>query len=121
MAAEFLVPAHVLRETWNNDIKKQSRQFKVSEIVVARRAHDLWLLSDQDYQNFWMEYSHRPIVGKKKSGGGDFYLTSVKRVGKLLAIHVRNAVNSRQLEYTEAYRLIGLSGNTYQHFMTHNI
>lgn len=58
---------------------------------------------------------------KEKSGGGDFYLTSVKRVGKLLAIHVRNAVNSRQLEYTEAYRLIGLSGNTYQHFMTHNI
>ena len=68
-----------------------------------------------------MEYSHRPIVEKKKGGGGDFYLSSVKRVGKLFAIHVRNAVNSRQLEYTEAYRLTGLSGNTYQHFMTHNI
>ncbi|MFW5541996.1 MAG: ImmA/IrrE family metallo-endopeptidase [Segatella copri] len=121
MAAEFLVPAHVLRETWNHDIKKQSRQFKVSEIVVARRAHDLGLLSDQAYRNFWMEYSHRPIAEKKKGGGGDFYLTSVKRVGKLFAIHVRNAVNSRQLEYTEAYRLTGLSGNTYQHFMTYNI
>lgn len=121
MAAEFLVPAHVLRETWNHDIKKQSRQFKVSEIVVARRAHDLGILSDQAFRNFWMEYSHRPIAEKKKSGGGDFYLTSLKRVGKLFAIHVRNAVNSRQLEYTEAYRLTGLSGNTYQHFMTHNI
>ena len=121
MAAEFLVPAHVLRETWNHDIKKQARQFKVSEIVVARRAHDLGLLSDIAYRNFWMEYSHRPAAEKKKSGGGDFYLTSVKRIGKLFAIHVRNAVNSRQLEYTEAYRLTGLSGNTYQHFMTHNI
>lgn len=121
MAAEFLVPAQVLRETWNHDIKKQTRLFKVSEIVVARRAHDLGLLSDIAYQNFWMEYSHRPVAEKKKGGGGDFYLTSVKRVGRLFAIHVRNAVNSRQLEYTEAYRLTGLSGNTYQHFMTNNI
>lgn len=121
LAAELLVPADVLREMWNNNIKKLSHQFKVSEIVVARRAHDLGLLSDTGYRNFWMEYSHRPIAEKKKSGGGDFYLTSVKRVGKLFAIHVRNAVNSRQLEYTEAYRLTGLSGKTYQHFMTNNI
>lgn len=121
MAAEFLVPADVLRETWDDDIKRQSRQFKVSEIVVARRAHDLGLLSDNAYGRFWGEYSHRPVAEKRKSGGGDFYLTSVKRVGRLFAIHVRNAVNSRQLEYTEAYRLTGLSGNTYQHFMTHNI
>lgn len=121
LAAEFLVPADVLREMWNDNIKRLSRQFKVSEIVIARRAHDLELLSDTGYRKFWMEYSHRPIAEKKKSGGGDFYLTSVKRVGKLFAIHIRNAVNSRQLEYTEAYRLTGLSGKTYQHFMTNNI
>ena len=35
--------------------------------------------------------------------------------------YVRNAVNSRQLSYTEAYNLTGLYGNTYQHFMTNNI
>lgn len=120
-AAEFLVPADVLRETWNGDIKKHSRHFKASEIVVARRAHDLNLLSDAAYRNFWIEYGHRPISAPKKGGGGDFYLTSVKRVGRLFAIHVRNAVTNRQLEYTEAYRLTGLSCNTYQHFMTNNI
>lgn len=121
LAAEFLVPADILRETWNNDIKAQSRRFKVSEIVIARRAHDLGLLSDTAYRNFWMEYTHRPISEKKKSDGGNYYHTCVKRVGRLFAIHVRNAVNSRQLEYSEAYRLTGLSGNTYQHFMTNNI
>ncbi len=52
MAAEFLVPAHVLRETWNHDIKKQSRQFKVSEIVVARRAHDLGLIERSGLSEF---------------------------------------------------------------------
>ena len=118
MAAEFLVPAQILHETWNGDIAKQARLFKVSGIVVARRAHDLGLLDDAAYRDYWMEYSHRPVVQKKKGGGGDFYRTNVKRIGKIFAIHVRNAVNSRQLEYTEAYRLTGLYGKTYQNFMT---
>ena len=121
VAAEFLVPAEVIREVWNGDIKWASNKFKVSEIVVARRAHDLRLLSDEAYKAFWLEYSKRPVSAKKESSGGSFYLTSVKRVGKLFAIHVRNAVNNRQLSYTDAYRLTGLYGNTYQHFMTNNI
>ena len=121
LAAEFLVPASELRTLWVNDVKALSRRFKVSEIVVARRAHDLHLLSDADYRAFWFEYSNRPIQARKQSSGGNFYLTSVKRIGRLFAIHVRNAVNNRQMNYTEAYRLTGLHGSTYQHFMTHNI
>lgn len=120
VAAEFLVPAMELRSVWNGDIKYVSRRFKVSEIVVARRAHDLAILSDKDYRAFWLEYRKRPLA-KKRGSGGDFYLTSVKRVGRLFAIHVRNAVNSRQLSYMEAYNLTGLHGNTYQRFMANNI
>lgn len=121
VAAEFLVPVEVIRKVWNGDIKWASSRFKVSEIVIARRAHDLHLLSDEAYKAFWLEYSNRPISAKKETIGGSFYLTSVKRVGKLFATHVRNAVNNRQLSYTDAYRLTGLYGNTYQHFMTNNI
>ncbi len=121
VAAEFLVPVAVLRDIWTGDIKFAARKFKVSEIVVARRAHDINLLSDNAYKTFWLEYSHRPKPTTKKSNGGDFFFTSVKRVGKLFAIHVRNAVNNRQLNYTDAYRLTGLHGSTYQHFMTNNI
>lgn len=122
VAAEFLVPETVLRDIWKNNIKDAANKLKVSEIVVARRAHEVHLLSDSAYKAFWNEYSHRTIyINKKKSSGGDFYLTSVKRVGKLFAIHVRNAVNNRQLNYTDAYRLTGLYGNTYNHFMTQNI
>ena len=120
VAAEFLVPAMVLRELWDGDLKKLSRRFWVSELVIARRAHDLGLMSDGDYRSFWQEYSHRPH-SQKKGGKGDFYRSSLKRVGKLFAIHVRNAVNSRQLLYTEAYRLTGLKGHTYDVFMNNNI
>lgn len=93
----------------------------MSELVVARRAHDTGLLSSRDYQNFWKEYSNRPTHQKDKKSGGDFYRTSAKRVGRLFAIHVRNAVNNRQLSYTDAYRLTGLYGNTYTKFMNDNI
>ena len=121
VAAEFLVPAEIIRELWTGDIKGLSRKFKVSEIVVVRRAHDLKLISDKAYKAFWLEFRKRPISKKKESNGGNFYLTCVKRVGKLFAIHVRNAVNNHQLSYTDAYRLTGLYGNTYQHFMNNNI
>ncbi len=121
VAAEFLVPRTELCGLWNGNIKALARMFKVSEIVVARRAYKLNLLSVDEYRSFWQEYSNRPIVPKKHSSGGSFYLTSVKRIGRLFAVHVHNAVNSRQLNYTDAYRLTGLSGRTYQHFMTNNI
>lgn len=121
VAAEFLVPGMVLRELWDGDLKKLSHRFWVSELVIARRAHDLGLMSDIAYRNFWQEYSHRPYSQKKGGNGGDFYRSSLKRVGKLFAIHVRNAVNSRQLLYTEAYRLTGLKGQTYDVFMNNNI
>lgn len=121
VAAEFLVPASVLREIWINDTKSASRRFKASELVVARRAHDLCLMSDTEYKAFGAMYSQRQLRIKKKSTGGSFYLTSVKRVGRNFAIHVRNAVNNKQLNYTEAYRLTGLYGKTYDKFMTNNI
>ncbi len=121
VAAEFLVPMSVLREIWNNDIKYVSRRFKTSELVIARRAHDIGIITDEKYKDFWLEYSQRPKRTDKSKSGGSFYLTSVRRVGRNFAIHVRNAVNSKQLSYTEAYRLTGLYGKTYDNFMSNNI
>lgn len=121
VAAEFLVPQSVLMEIWRNDIKKAARRFKVSDLVIARRCRDLGMLSQDQYRQFWASYCLRPKTGKNAGSGGNFYLTSVKRIGRTFAIHVRNAVESRQLEYTEAYRLTGLHGKTFDHFMLNNV
>jgi Zn-dependent peptidase ImmA (M78 family) len=122
VAAEFLVPAVELKSVWNGDVKETAHKFRVSELVVARRAHDMGLLTNDEYSAFWMEYRKRPIKKKEReSGGGNFYRTSVKRVGRLFAIHVKNAVADRQLSYLDAYRLTGLYGNTYTHFMNNEI
>ncbi len=121
VAAEFLVPADELRNMWNGNLKSCVNRFKVSELVVARRAHNLGLMTSDEYRAFWLEYSNRPIPARKEHSGGSFYRTSVKRVGRLFAIHVKNAVENRQLSYTEAYRLTGLYGSTYTQFMNNNI
>lgn len=121
VAAEFLVPASELKAIWNNDPKSTSRRFKASELTVARRAHDIGIMSDEAYREFWLVYSNRPIKSKKANNGGNFYLTSVKRVGYKFAILIRNAVNNRQLSYTQAYRLTGLYGKTFDYFITNSI
>ncbi len=120
VAAEFLVPADMLQSVWMGDIEAAAKKFKVSEIVIARRAHDVGLMSHNSYRAFCNGYYERPIT-KKKGGGGNFFNASKKRVGLSFAVHVRNAVNNRQLSYTEAYRLTGLYGKSYQKFMTQNV
>ncbi len=122
IAAEFLVPAVELHNVWNGNLKDAARKFHVSESVIARRAHDAGLLSPEAYRQFWMEYAGRPPYMKRKAGrGGNFYRTSMKRIGRLFATHIKNAVGSRRLSYTEAYRLTGLYGDTYTRFMNDNI
>ena len=121
VAAEFLVSASELKTIWNGNLKDVARKFRVSELVVARRAHDLQLMSDDAYRIFWTEYRNKSPYMKKAGSGGSFYRTSVRRVGRLFAIHVKNAVAERKLSYTEAYRLTGLYGNTYTHFMSDNV
>lgn len=121
VAAEFLVPVAELRTVWNGNFKNTARKFRVSELVIARRVHDLQMISEEDYHTFWMEYGNRPAYMRRAGSGGSFYRTSVKRVGRLFAIHVKNAVANRQLSYTEAYKLTGLYGNTYTHFMNNNV
>lgn len=120
VAAEFLVPSDEIHHIWNGNIRLCANKFKVSELVIARRAHDLGLIGDYEYSQFWRDYRSRPVA-RRISKGGDFYRTSTKRVGRLFAIHVKNAVSSRQLSYTEAYKLTGLYGNTYTRFMNRGI
>lgn len=119
VAAEFLVPAVLLKDNWTS-IGDCARRFNVSTLVIARRAHDLGIITDAEYRDFYLSYRANAIV-KKKTSGGAFYKTAAKRIGRLFAIHVYNAVHSKQISYTEAYRLTGLYGKTFDKFMANSI
>ena len=119
VAAEFLVPGSLLKDYWTS-IEECAKKFNVSTLVIARRAHDLGIISNEEYREFYLRYRANARL-KKKSSGGAFYKTAAKRVGKLFAIHIYNAVRSKQISYTEAYRLTGLYGKTFDKFMTTSI
>ncbi len=118
IAAEFLVPENSFNEVWNNNIKSVARRFKVSEIVIARRAFDLKKLSKQQFFDFYDEYINREFTKKGKSSGGDFYATARKRISITFAAHIENAVKSGQLLYRDAYKLTSMKGDTFNKFFT---
>lgn len=118
VAANFLVPEDTLRANWTT-IEKTAKKFKVSGLVIARRAKELRLITSQQFQDYYTEYLATPIGDNfRRSGGGDFHLVAKKRIGYTFAVHVNNAVRGNKLSQVEAYRLTGLYGNTYSSFMS---
>ncbi|MDP5106604.1 MAG: ImmA/IrrE family metallo-endopeptidase [Polaribacter sp.] len=120
VAAEFLVPEIFFIEKWNSspNIKFLSRVFKVSPIVIARRALDLGLISKTSFFEFYNDYISEFKRKKENQGsGGNFYATAKKRISLRFASYVNNAVNENTLLYRDAYKLTSLKGNTYEKFI----
>ena len=117
VAAEFLVPESTFNRIWDNNMKHASRYFKVSEIVIARRALDLGKMTRKEFGAFYKEYASRELVKKdNQPGGGDFYATTKKRLSITFATHINTAVKNGELLYRDAYKLTSLRGDTFQTF-----
>lgn len=121
VAAELLVPADELINKWEKGNKRVYQElanyFKVSELVIARRAQDLGLINKSVFLNFYNDYQGS-IAARAKNSGGDFYPTTNYRVGRLFANFVDRAVSENKLLYSEAYRLTGLYGKTYNEYIS---
>jgi Zn-dependent peptidase ImmA (M78 family) len=122
VAAEFLVPTQEFNEVWNhkaNDFAYASLYFKVSKIVIARRALDTGKITRPQFFDFYEDYSNREFAKKESPGtGGDFYATTKKRISITFASHVHQAVKSGKLLYRDAYKLTGLKGDTFEKFFS---
>lgn len=122
VAAEFLVPESIFGIAWNqmpNNYDHLSRRFKVSKIVIARRALDTGRINKKQFFDFYNDYSKRELTKKEKqSSGGDFYLTTKKRISMNFATHIHRAVKSGELLYRDAYKLTGLKGDTFETFFS---
>jgi len=91
IAAEFLVPEIAFNAFWANHpvIKSASRHFKVSEVVIARRALDTGKITKKEFFEFYNEYKNREYVKKESlPSGGNFYATTRKRLSPTFAAHI---------------------------------
>lgn len=120
VAAELLVPEIYFLKKWETtqDFKYLSRIFKVSQIVIGRRALDLNLINLKYFMDFYNNYMDYFKANKdKQSSGGDFYATTKKRISLRFAAFVNNAVKDNKLLYRDAYRLTSMKGETYNKFI----
>lgn len=93
-----------------------AKHFKVSEIVAARRALDLRLITKAEFFEFYQDRFVSQLEEVQDSSGGNFYATQTFRVGRRFAEAVIRATVEGKLLYHEAYRLTGLKGKTFSEF-----
>ena len=121
-AAEFLVPAQELKEHWlsvktaSEPFDEMARYFKVSPIVIGRRAMDLRLVSREKFFEFYKAYTQRERQRAKRAKGGDFYNNQNTRVGSRFAIAVIRAAMEGRLSFKDAYGLTDLRGGAFQDY-----
>lgn len=124
VAAEFLMPEDLFRDIWakrKGDFKRVASPFKVSSLAAARRGLTLGLITEERFFAFYNWLMSQPVPPKQKDSHGDFYATAKKRLGYAFLVHVRNAINSNQLLYRDAYALTGYSGNSFNKLINEHL
>lgn len=119
VAAEVLVPEKILLEQWNDrcslveNTNKLSSFFKVSSIVIARRALDLKLTNADTFFNYYQiqkeEWANKKT---KQKGGGDFYKNIPIANGRHFTEAVIKSVYSRTLLMRDGAHLLNISPST---------
>lgn len=126
VAAEFLVPAYKLTVRWSeakatrNPFQTIAGWFKVSPVVVARRALDLKLITKAEFFRFFeqdqTDWLTRKQDFRQKSSGGNFYATQNVRPGRRFSAAVVRAVREGRILYQDAFRLTGMKGATFSSY-----
>ena len=123
VAAEFLVPAAKLGHAWSRApsgdaaFTTLARRFKVSPIVVARRAKDRRLITSKEFFSFYRRYMSRERTKQEqRKPGGDFWRTQNVKLGRRFGMAVIAAAREGRLSYSDAYDLTRLYGTTFDRY-----
>lgn len=114
VAAEVLVPRKFLRQRWavsesvNLNATRLAGFFRVSTVMIARRALDLGLIEWPAYFAYYQEQA-KLWKRKERGGGGDAYRTIPVRNGRRFTEAVVSSALSRRLLLRDAGRLLGVT------------
>ena len=115
VAAELLVPLCALQsdvrqnEPLPDALSRLARTFKVSTLVILRRLLDAGWLTPRRFDAAWRQENERlRKLVQVGSGGGDFYRTTVARVGRRFARALVMSTLEGQTLYRDAFRMLGV-------------
>jgi len=114
VAAEVLIPLVHLRlqlnetETHEKSITRLARLYKVSTLVILRRLHDVGVLSKNEFERAWLVELNK-VKQVSSQGGGNFYHSTITRVGHRFAYALTSSANVGQTLTRDACRLLGIT------------
>jgi Zn-dependent peptidase ImmA (M78 family) len=110
VAAEVLLPLEEIKVSWRKDyhdyeeVFRLSKKYKVSNVVVARRAHDAGFLSKERYESIF----RREIRLKKKKSGGDYYTNEQYQNSRRFSVAVLRDTKEGKTLFHDAMKLLGI-------------
>ena len=119
VAAQTLLPAPVLRSMWReqkhdqlSNVDTVARRFAVSKEVVLHRLLDCGLLDPETHRDLHEQIiaaydDSTPPAGEEKARGGNYYRTTILRMGDRFTSALISATLEGRTTYGEAFRLIG--------------
>ena len=119
VAAQTLLPAPVLSPTWSEQHPNQhtkldtpARRFAATKEMVFHCLLDCGLLDAETHRDLHEQIiaaydDSAPSVGEPKARGGDYYRTTILRMGDRFASALISATLEGRTTYGEAFRLIG--------------
>ena len=120
VAAEFLVPKAEIEAAWRNQksFYNLANHFKVSPLVIARRVLDVGYIDKAAFFKFYNSFMANVKAERdSKEPGGSFYSNCEYRIGRPFADAIARAAKGDRLLYSEAYRLTGLKGQTFDKYI----
>lgn len=113
IAAELLVPKVSFLDHWTQfkgNISQLAQYFRVSSLVILRRARDLDQITQQEFHDrFALE---KKKYKKRAQEGGNFYRTLLARNSPVFTRAVISAVNEERELYRDAARLLNVKVDT---------
>ena len=121
VAAELLVPLNTIRQLYDSkkmklnfsgEIQRLAKHFKVSSLVILRRIYDMQKLTARQFSTRYKEELNKLNTiqeqKKKKSSGGDFFLTLGVRVSSRFARALISHTLEGHTPFRESFQLLGI-------------
>lgn len=116
VAAELLVPLAALHRelpdprSWESQVQRLARCFKVSSLVILRRLHEAGFITRAEMWSAYRgEVARLDALAAQRGGGGNFYLSQAVRVSRQFARAVYTSTWEGRSSFTEAFRLLNVS------------
>jgi len=112
VAGEFLAPEAAFRQAWRGDVDWKENlpvlaaDFKVSKLVIARRAADLGLIAREAYSGYYL--AELQAYRDKDSSGGNFYRNAGAKNSARFSRAVLAETTRGNMLLRDAARLLGV-------------